>query len=258
MLTSLQNPWVKHVRKLRQSKMRRSHQQFLLEGTHLLQEAIAVDYPLVAIHYTPQWCDRNPTLAASLGDRCPRVEAVSPEVLTAMATTVNPDGVVAVAQYQEPNLPATPSFWIAVETLQDPGNLGTLIRTAAAVEADGLWLSPDSVDPTSPKVVRASAGQWLRLPLGISPNWSQQLQQWRQQGVQVVGTSAQAPTCFWDLDLRPPTVILLGNEGAGLSAASRAQVSHQVHIPQGAGVESLNVAIAAALMLYEVKRQRHR
>lgn len=256
MLSSLQNSWVKHVRKLRQAKARRIHQQFLLEGTHLLQEALAVGYPLIAVHHTVRWCDRNSDLISALMDSCPRVEPVSPEVLAAMATTVNPDGVVAVAPHRQATPPAAPSLGIAVETLQDPGNLGTLIRTAAAAEADGIWLSQDSVDPESPKVLRASAGQWFRLPLQVSADLYQQLDQWRQQGIQVIGTQAQASTCYWDLDLHQPTVILMGNEGAGLSKQALAHVSRQVFIPQGAAVESLNVAISAALMLYEVRRQR--
>ncbi|PSN19788.1 rRNA methyltransferase, partial [filamentous cyanobacterium CCP5] len=250
MLTSLQNPWVKHVRKLSQAKVRRAHQQFLLEGTHLIQEALAVAYPLVAVHGTQQWRDRHPSLWDALVGYCPRVELVSPEVLTAMATTVNPDGVVAVAAHQPVSeFPAAPSLAIAAETLQDPGNLGTLIRTAAAVAAEGVWLSPDSVDPESPKVIRSSAGQWFRVPVAVG-DLPQQLGQWRRQGVQVIGAQAQARISYWEVDLRPPTVILLGNEGAGLSAATLEQITQPVHIPQAAGVDSLNVAIAAAVMLY--------
>lgn len=256
MLTSVKNSWIKQVRKLSQAKARRDHAQFLLEGTHLVQEALAVGYPLVAAHCTPDWCDRHPDTWTALVAQCPRAELVSPEVLAAVATTVNPDGVVAVAAHQPAAAPPeVPDLAIAAETLQDPGNLGSLIRTAAAVEATGLWLSPDSVDPESPKVLRASAGQWFRLPICVS-DLGQQLSQWRQQGVQIVGTRAQADIRYWDLDLRPPTVILLGNEGAGLSSAALEQVTHQVYIPQAPGVESLNVAIAAALMLYEAKRQR--
>lgn len=257
MLTSLQNPLVKQVRKLHQAKGRRHYGQFLLEGTHVLQAAIAADYPLDALCYTADWQARYADLWQAATPLVERLELVSPEVMKALATTVHPDGVVAIAPSRRTPAPlAMPSLGLAVETLQDPGNLGTLIRTAAAVEADGLWLSHDSVDPEHPKVLRASAGQWFCLPWQVSPQLETQLLQWRRQGIQVLGTSAQAEVDFWSLDLTQPTVILLGNEGAGLSPQLQAQVSQQVRIPMAATVESLNVAIAAALLLYEAKRQR--
>ena len=258
MLTSLQNPLVKHIRQLHQTKGRRRHGQFLMEGTHLLQEAIAVGYPLAAVCCTDAWRCRYPDLWQLTVQQAQQREVVSPEVLAALATTVQPDGVVAIAPSRKSPIPAAvPSLGLAVETLQDPGNLGTLIRTAAAVEADGLWLSGDSVDPEHPKVLRASAGQWFRLPWQVSADLEADLTHWRHQGIQVLGTSAQAEVDFWHVDLTQPTIIVLGNEGAGLSPRLQAQVSQQVRIPMGAAVESLNVAIAAALLLYEARRQRH-
>lgn len=256
MLTSLQNPLVKHLRKLHQGKGRRSQGQFLLEGTHLLQEALQVQYPLAIACATPAWESRYPALQAALVAHSDRYECVSPEVLGAMATTVHPDGVVAVAPHRSPPPLGLPSLGLAAETLQDPGNLGSLVRSAAAVGADGLWLSADSVDLEHPKVLRASAGQWFRLAAAVSPDLAGQIQQWRQQGVQVLGTAAQADLDYWAVDFTQPTVIVLGNEGAGLSPPVLAQVSHQVRIPTADAVESLNVAIAGTLLLYEALRQR--
>ncbi len=257
MLTSLQNPLVKFFRKLHQSKERRSQQQFLLEGTHLIQEALASDYPLNIVCYTPAWGQAHPDLALALGQRAERVEPVSEALLATMATTQHPDGVVAVAPQilRSPN-PTIQTMGLVVETLQDPGNLGTIVRTAVAAGAEGLWLSADSVAPDHPKVLRASAGQWFQLPLAVVDDLDVLLADWDRAGVQLVATSSHAEVDYWSVDFTRPTVIVLGNEGVGLSAALQRQATVQVRIPMAGAVESLNVGISAALLLYEARRQR--
>ncbi|ASC73795.1 putative tRNA/rRNA methyltransferase [Halomicronema hongdechloris C2206] len=263
MLTSVKNPLVKLMRQLHQAKGRRQQQQFLLEGTHLLEEALAVQHPLTVVCSTPTWQTRYPELWQKIQAQTPRAETVSPEVLQAMATTVHPDGVVAMAvrhpsgnSHPDTDQAFSLTLGVAVETLQDPGNLGTMIRTAAAVAADGLWLSANSVDSDHPKVLRASAGQWFRLPLYSCADLTQQVNQWRRAGLQIIATQSQASTLYWELDLRQPTIILLGNEGAGLSPELVEAATAQACIPLAPSVESLNVAVTAALMLYEVRRQR--
>lgn len=263
MLTSTQNPLVKQIRKLHSAKGRREQQLFLLEGTHLLEEACAVDYPLVTVCFTQEWQERHQQLWQDAATRCQRAELVSPEVLKAIATTVQPDGVVATAQRSlTPNsaplqgVPLLTGVGLALETLQDPGNLGTIIRTAAAAGTDRLWLSKDSVDLDNPKVLRSSAGQWFRLPVTVSPDLQDVVTQCQNQEIQVVATLPDATLSYWDVDLLRPTLILLGNEAAGLRADLAMRADRQVKIPLMPGVESLNVAIAAALMLYEAQRQR--
>ncbi|MEA5554544.1 RNA methyltransferase [Anabaena cylindrica UHCC 0172] len=257
MLTSLQNSLVKQIRKLHSTKERHKQELFLLEGTHLLEEACAVNYPLEVVCCTPQWQMAHPQLWDDVCSQCHRYEIVSEEVLSAMATTVQPDGVVAIAKrtQQQTQVPFT-GVVLAVETLQDPGNLGTMIRTAAAAGVSGLWLSGDSVDLDNPKVLRASAGQWFRLNMAVSQDLRMTVQQSQQAGMQVVATLPDANLTYWEVDWRKPSLILLGNEGAGLSADLAAMADQQVKIPLNPGVESLNVAIAAALMLYEVQRQK--
>lgn len=258
MLTSLQNPLVKQLRKLHRSKDRREQHLFLLEGTHLLEEADAVGFPLSIVCCTAAWQERHPLLWERLSQTVERLELVSESVLEAIATTVNPDGVVAVAPRDgSRRMPADPiALGLALETIQDPGNLGTMIRTAAAAGVDGLWLSHDSVDLDHPKVMRSTAGQWFRLPMAVSPDLVSAVQQHKAHGVQVVATLPTAEQTYWDVDLTRPTLIILGNEGAGLSPALAQTADVAVRIPLAPGVESLNVAIAAAVMLYEARRQR--
>lgn len=259
MLTSSKNPWIKDLRKLHQAKYRRSQQQFLVEGTHLIQEAIAAQHPLVAGCATPTWQAQHPELWAALVACTPRQEVVSPEVMETLATTTTPDGVVAIAQQpikQAASSRPSPQLGIALENLQDPGNLGALIRTAAAVGSDGIWLTPSSVDPTHPKVLRASAGQWFRLPQRVADTLITDIAGWKASGCQVLATAASGTVPYWQIDLTLPTVLLLGNEGNGLSPAAIAAASDIVYIPMAPDVDSLNVGVAAAVILFEALRQR--
>lgn len=259
MLTSLQNPLIKQLRKLHATKERHKQQLFLLEGTHLLEEACAIGLPLSVLCCTEKWQAEHELFYQQVALQADRVELVSPEVLQAIATTVSPDGVVATAPRHliHHELPAHDlTLGLVLESLQDPGNLGTLIRTAAAAGVEGLWISADSVDLDHPKVLRASVGQWFRLPMITSPNLKADLREFQAQGVQVIATMPNAQHTYWDIDFTHPTVIVVGNEGAGLSAELAAIADQQVRIPLAPHVESLNAAIATALVLYEVRRQR--
>lgn len=258
MLTSLQNPLVKQIRKLHQAKYRREQQLFLLEGTHLLKEACAVKWPLVAVCCVRQWQQKQEELLLQVRQQTQQIELVSRDVLQAIATTVQPDGVVAIAQSRALTNQSLHlnRLGLVLETVQDPGNLGTMIRTAAAAGAEGLLLSSNSVDLENPKVLRASAGQWFRLPMAVSSNLEAEIWQSKNRGMQIVATQPDAALTYWDINFRIPTLILLGNEGAGLSDSLIQLADQRVSIPLSADVESLNVAIAAALLLYEARRQR--
>ena len=256
MLTSLQNPLIKQMRKLHQSKARREQDLFLLEGTHLLQEACAVSYPLQTVCCTSDWQSQHIPLWQQVTQQAQRVELVSPEVLQAIATTVNPDGVVATAP-RRTTWPEPPQIQLglALEAIQDPGNLGAIFRTAAATAVDQLWVGAETVDLENPKLLRASAGQWFRLPIQPSRDLTADLRRLQAEGIQLIATLPTAELTYWQIDFSRPSVILLGNEGAGLSAELTQLADLAVQIPLAAGVESLNVAVAAALMLYEARRQ---
>jgi RNA methyltransferase, TrmH family len=256
MLTSSQNPLVKQIRRLHRNKSRREEGLFLLEGSHLIEEALSARIGLTIVCVTEQWQARNWELCDRLESIVTRIELVTPEVLTAMATTVNPDGIIAIAPRTPNKTPDIKTFGLILETIQDPGNLGTTIRTAAAAGVEGLILSEDSVDLDNPKVLRASAGQWFRLPMAVSEDLIQTVRDYKAAGFQTIATLPVAKTTYWDIDLKKPTLLLMGNEGAGLSPELAELADHQVSMPLARGVESLNVAVSTALMLYEVQRQR--
>jgi RNA methyltransferase, TrmH family len=246
LLTSTKNPLVKQLRSLGESaKDRKEQGLFLVEGTHALIEAIATAYPLSIVCCTEKWIAVNPDLyeLIELIDEIERLEIVSEEVLQAIATTKNPDGAIAAAFMPSREVAKITSLGLALETIQDPGNIGAIVRSAVAVGIDGMLVSSDSVDLTNPKIIRATAGQWFRCAMQTSTDIADDIRKLQAQGVKAI-------------DFKQPTLILLGNEGNGLSPELIELADEAVSIPQSDRVESLNVAICAALLLYEAKRQR--
>ncbi|CCH66779.1 FIG011178: rRNA methylase [Richelia intracellularis HH01] len=257
MLTSTQNNLVKKIRKLHSTKERDKQGLFLIEGTHLIKEACDVGYPLVNVCCTIQWQKNNQVLWNDVCSRCNYADIVSQEVLNLIATTIRPNGIIATAVRRSDsiNIPLN-GIIIALEAIQDPGNLGTIIRTSVAAGAAGLWVSKDSVDLDNPKVLRASAGQWFHLPMTVIADLRKTVKQAQQAGIQVIASLPNANLIYWDVDWQQPSLILLGNEGAGLSPDLSAIADFQVNIPLYPRVESLNVGVAGSLMLYEALRQR--
>jgi len=266
-ISSPQNPWIKVVCRLHRRSERYDQNRFLLEGPNLLDEAIAANWPIEAVCYNPTWAESHPEWLRQVVKLTENTDAVlqpvSEEVLRKMATTDSPCSIVTIAkitndlgsqvEMQKQELHDT---IVAFESIQDPGNLGSMVRIAAAVGQTSIVISPDSVDPTSPKVLRSSTGQWFRNP-PISFNLFELVEKQRSQGYKILAAAANG-VCMWDLDLAGPTLLLLGNEGAGLSHRIRSSVTETVSIPMAKGIDSLNVSVAGGLILYEKRRQLKR
>ena len=250
------------VRQLHGGQGRRSQERLLLEGTHLLQEALRLGLQPELVLATPAWLERHGDLVAAL-PAASQLRPVAPQVLEAAATTLHPDGVLLTVALPAPRPPAGGArFVLALDRLQDPGNLGTLLRTALAAGVELVWLA-DGADPYQPKVLRASSGAALALPLQRWPaaELAGRLAQARQGGLQVLAAVLASPQWpdprpYWQCDWTRPTLLLLGNEGAGLDPALREMVDSSVTIPHSSELESLNVAVAAAPLLLERWRQQ--
>ncbi|MCP9931394.1 RNA methyltransferase [Cyanobium sp. AMD-g] len=264
-IRSVRNPLIQAVRRLHRSSGRLEQGLLLLEGTHLLQETLGLGLRPELVLATPDWLERH----GALWERLPetgRLRTASPEVLAAAATTRHPDGVLltlALAQLPAPaSGGARPGFVLALDRLQDPGNLGTLLRTALAAGVERVWLA-EGADPLQPKVLRASSGAALVLPIErmTSADLHRRLAEAQGGGLQLVAAmvpeAAGTVRPYWDLDWCRPTALLLGNEGAGLAPELARLADHWVTIPHSPAVESLNVAAAAALLLLERPRQAH-
>ena len=269
LITSRRNPLVKRLRELHAAKGRREQGLVLLEGTHLVQEVIRLqlmpsDLLTSDLLATEDWLGSHGDLVAALSPAV-TIQPVGQEVLEAVATTAHPDGVVltlAVAALQAP--PDGQAFVLVLDGLQDPGNLGTLMRTALAAGVDGLWLA-EGADPFQPKVLRASAGAALALPMERMERSAlvQRLITAAARGLQLVAAvppradlDGEQPLPYWQLDWTKPTALLLGQEGAGLAPELQTLASHRITIPHSAAVESLNVAVSAAPLLLERLRQQ--
>lgn len=254
MITSRRHPLVRRIRNLHSPKGRREAGLFLLEGTHLLLAALEQNINLQHICYTETWEKRYPDLAQQFSSQV--AQPVSREVMEVLTTTVNPDGVVGVAPIPgDAPLPTPGRLNLLGYRLQDPGNVGTLIRTGAAVGVKHLLLTKDSVDPYHPKLLRSAAGQWFRCPPWVGDDPLLVIKQYQQNQVQIIATHAQGDSLYWQVDWTCPSLLLLGNEGQGLPLAWLQQANRVVRIPQQVGVESLNVGVVAAVCLYEAVRQ---
>lgn len=261
-IASTKNAWVQQVVQLHRARDRYAQRRFLIEGEHAVQEAIGTGWPIERIAMTERYLRER---AKKLGPFSSElaIQPVSESVMAKLATTESPDGVLAIGCFVEQkgamgvqNSLGTVPLIVAVERLQDPGNVGTLVRSSVACEAEGLLLSEGSVDPYHPKVLRSTAGQWFRRPPATC-NLQEKLREWRSIGVQILGAAAGG-RCYWDFDLTAPTAFVLGNEGAGLSESVLDQVDEIISIPMKGDVESLNVAMSGTLLLYEAYRQRDR
>ena len=213
---------------------------FVVEGAGLLQQAVAagwrVEAQYVAPGAVPVPCDAP-------------VHEFAPNVLERVATTESPQPVLAVVYQRSQRLPDGATFVVVADRLADPGNAGTIIRSAEAAGADAVVLTEGSVDPYNPKVVRSSAGSLFRMPVVATD-----LGSLRAAGLRVLATSSHRGAPYTDVDLRGPVAVVLGNEAHGLD--DDAPVDQWITFPHRGAAESLNVAMAATVLVFEVARQR--
>lgn len=268
-ISSRQNPIVKRFRDLARASAAApaGHAvDVLLDGAHLLQEALACD----VIVETAAFSDRHISdelsgtagLATEVKKRGGRVVVVSDQVLAAMSPVQHPSGVVAIARAPAADVGVVMAavsdlpLVLVLAGLQDPGNVGAIVRAAAAFGASGVVAIEGSANPFGWKALRGAMGGTFRLPIAARGSLSDVVASAATLGVRLVAALPRGGTPLPELDLREPTAIVLGGEGAGVPHATMAAVHETVTIPMQAPVESLNVAIAAALILYEATRQR--
>ena len=246
---------------------REEQSSLLLEGSHLLEEALKTNFFPIEVIATPEWCDRHREILRKLLSRSLLVQ-VTQNVLEASLSTVSPDGVAAIFPMTGlPKLVKSPKHILALDRIQDPGNLGNLFRSALAAEYEVIWLASGS-DPLNQKVLRSSAGSVLHLPFERMGDQSSvsiellvsKLNIARDNNYQVVGTISPNKVTdkevkpYWHLDWDLPTVLVLGNEGSGVDSSIEDCCTDFVTLPHSPLVDSLNVASAAVPLLLERQR----
>lgn len=250
------NPAVRMLRELHSREGRQQHGAFLIEGTRLVAEAVAASWPIVAALYDPVRAGEDSQLA-SLVARIPGALRASPRALKAAGDTVTPQGIVAAAKM--PSLlalvdPIDPIV-LVLDGISDPGNAGTLLRSAMGAGARTVLSSRGSVDLFSPKVVRGGMGAHFRLKLGEGLPWPE-LAAILGSDRAVVVADARSATPYYGFDWRRPAALVVGSEAHGPGPELLERATATVSIPLEAGVESLNAAVAGSVILFEAKRQR--
>jgi TrmH family RNA methyltransferase len=254
MITSVANPKVKLVRNLQARRSAREAEGlFVVEGVRLAEEAArAAVAPRLVLH-TAGLDDRGQAVLGQLAARGAQVEAVSPEVLAAASDTQTPQGLLAVVPMASMPMPARLTLALVLDGLGDPGNLGTILRTADAGGVDGIFLATGTVDAYNPKVVRAAMGAHFHLPIRAT-GWDELAR--RLAGLELWLAEARAGLAYHQVDWRRPSALVIGSEAAGPTDAARHLAPSSVSIPMPGRAESLNAAIAAAVLIFEAARQR--
>jgi TrmH family RNA methyltransferase len=258
-LDNPRSPRVRAVAKLAKREPRASTGLFLLEGPQAVSEALAYRPELlVDLFATPTALDKNPALAAAAADAGLEVEFVTEQVIDQMADTVTPQGVIGVCR-QFPTsvkdiLADGPRLIAILEEVRDPGNAGTIVRAADAAGADGVIFTGRSVDLYNPKVVRASTGSIFHLPVAVGAELESVLERARAAGMTVLAADVKGDDLLLARReglLAEPTAWLFGNEARGLSDEHFALADRAIVVPIYGRAESMNLATAASVCLYE-------
>ncbi|MSP12118.1 MAG: RNA methyltransferase [Chloroflexi bacterium] len=256
LISSPANSQVKFVRSLLEQKRARYHAGlFVLEGVRLVEEALRWGRGLELVLFSQDLLttERGRELQAAAQSNGARTVEVASQVLERLSSTVTPQGVLAVHTMLSWSPQPNPRLTVYLDALQDPGNLGTILRTCEAAGVDQVILGPGTVDLYNPKVVRAAMGAHFRLPsYEASPDHLVE----RLAGVPFYLATAQGGRPYTEVDWRLPAVLIIGNEGHGPGLGARAVATAPVHIPMAQPVDSLNAATATAIILFEARRQR--
>ena len=246
-LTSAKNPVIKGLKTLNQRKGRMNQGRFLVEGQKMILEALSCGLTIREALVE----EGQEDFAFELEEKGARAFIVPRELLATVCDTVTPQGVCASFDIPSPmSLENAPRLIAALDGVQDPGNLGTIWRTADAAGFGALLLGAGCVDPLSPKVQRAAMGSGFRVPFMVTEDLPLSLFELRQKGYCAVISDLQGENFYHRPDPGDRFILVIGNEARGISDATRAQADIRVRLPMRGGAESLNAAVAAGILMY--------
>ena len=251
-ITSLQNDKVKLAVALQnRPRARRKEHKIVLEGTRLVRDAVQSQQKAVYVLYEPE--SANYELIAQLQNQQATLIGVSKDVIKHVADTKNPQGIIGVFHMPVPPLPQNPSRLLILDGISDPGNMGTMLRTAAAAGVEAVVLSPGCTDPYNPKSLRSGMGAHFRIPI-VEASWDEIKNYCT--SLAVYTTSGKATLAYDDVNWLTDWAIVIGSEAHGVSDNAKNLASELIHIPMYNKTESLNASIAAGVVLFEAARQR--
>lgn len=258
MITSTQNPKIQKIRTLiAQSKERKKINQFVIEGVRLCEEAMNADWEFDYFLFSNNLSERGLEIVEKAIKKNIPVDEIPSILMKRIAGTETPQGIIGVLNQKHQTLPEKPDFLLICDSIKDPGNLGTIFRSADAASAQSVFVSPNCADIFSPKVVRAGMGAHFHLPI-LQLDWLQikNICKNPHHLLNTIIASADATTNLWQLDLTEPTAIIIGSEAIGPGQDAQRLADQVIKIPMPGSSESLNAAIAASIILFEVVRQR--
>lgn len=254
MITSANNPRIQLARSLLgRAKERREEGAFVTEGVRLVEEALAADWPVRFALVGERLSERGNALMTEIQRRGVDVETVADHLIKSITETEASQGILAVLDYFPLPFPPTLSFALILDQIRDPGNLGTLLRTAAAAGVQAVFLPPETTDAFAPKVVRAGMGAHFRLPIQHT-SWD--IIRTQTGGLQIFLADMDGTLSLWQADFRRPMALIIGGEAEGASQPALNLATVQVSVPMPGKTESLNAAAAGAILMFEVVRQR--
>lgn len=259
-VTSRQNALVKDLRKAFSQSEPTESGHIAIEGLRIIEEAIRSGLRFQAIFFSDAGSPHAARLLPQIGSHV-EVLQLPDDVFTSAVSTESPQGVAALVKLRPHKLEdlleqsSANALLVGVAGIQDPGNLGTIIRSAEAFGARAVLLGEKTVSQVNPKAVRASAGSLFREPL-LRVKMAETIPLMKQQGIRVLATSSHKGKPLHEANFTGATMVIVGNEGAGVPQEILALADELVNIPHSARVESLNAGIAASILLYEAARQR--
>lgn len=255
MITSSQNAKIKLVRALLgRAKERREANAFVVEGVRLVEEAVIGNWGLRFVLYDESLSERGKSLVENLRSRGIDAEMVSNSLMKSLSETETPQGLLAVLDFKQLPITNPLNFILIPDQIRDPGNLGTLLRSAAATGVQAVILPPETTDAFAPKVVRSGMGAHFRLPVR-SMGWDEIEQLRKAADLQMYVADMDGNSC-WETDLRQPLALIVGGEAEGASEQARELANQRISIPMAGNVESLNAGVAGSVLMFEVVRQR--
>jgi TrmH family RNA methyltransferase len=256
-ITSAQNPKLKLARALMgRPRERREANAFVIEGVRLIEDAFAAGWQFRFALYSDGLSERGQDLVNILIANRIDIEEVSGDLLQKVSETETPQGILAVLEFTKIPMPPYPTFVLIPDQIRDPGNLGTLLRTAAATGVQAVLLPPETTDAFAPKVMRAGMGAHFRLPIH-EMTWPEirEHTSTKHPLMSIYLADMHGETC-WESDLRRSLALIIGSEAEGASQDARSLATHQISIPMAGHVESLNAGVAGSVLMFEVVRQR--
>ncbi len=249
MITSTANEKVKYVRSLYHRRSRQRERRFIVEGGRLIEEALRAGVVPALVFYT----ENARPLLEKMPDSTAGIWSVSADVMRTISDTVTPQGILAVVPFVELAPPSQPGLILVVDGVRQPGNLGTILRAAEAAGVGWAIVAPGTVDIYNPKVVRGAMGAHFRLPISAL-SWPQLKK--ALEGRPVFLASPRAEKMYHQIDWTGPTALIVGGEAEGAGREAERLADERIAIPMQGGAESLNVAMAATVILFEAARQR--